>query len=175
MEHLGVPTTVGEFFFLTDNPWSPFFSCCRRSTLVQWQLWVGSCRWERGSETTGSNGERPTRMPVGSHRAISVMGVHPTSEILCSPLLKMTFASLAEFERSIIRERTRAGLDAARARGRIGGRPRSLSAEDLKQARALLTDPEITVEEVTKRLGVGVSTLYRQLPGGRGGVVAGNG
>ncbi len=78
------------------------------------------------------------------------------------------FASLAEFERSIIRERTRAGLDAARARGRVGGRPRSLSAEDLKQARALLTDPDITVEEVAKRLRVGVSTLYQQLPGGRG-------
>lgn len=78
------------------------------------------------------------------------------------------FASLADFERSIIRERTRAGLDAARARGRVGGRPRSLSAEDLKQARALLTDPDITVEEVAKRLRVGVSTLYRQLPGGRG-------
>jgi DNA invertase Pin-like site-specific DNA recombinase len=77
------------------------------------------------------------------------------------------FASLAEFERSIIRERTRAGLDAARSRGRVGGRPRSLSAEDLKQARALLTDPDITVEEVAKRLRVGVSTLYRQLPGGR--------
>ena len=83
------------------------------------------------------------------------------------------FASLAEFERSIIRERTRAGLDAARARGRVGGRPRSLSQEDLQQAHALLADPEITVEQVAKRLGVGVSTLYLQLPGGRGGVVAG--
>ena len=77
------------------------------------------------------------------------------------------FASLAEFERSIIRERTRAGLDAARARGRKGGRPPALSTKDLKKAIAMLHDPEITVEEVAAQLGVGVSTLYRHLPGGR--------
>jgi len=77
------------------------------------------------------------------------------------------FASLAEFERSIIRERTRAGLDAAHARGRKGGRPRALSEKDLKKATAMLHDPEITVEEVAAQLGVGVSTLYRHLPGGR--------
>jgi DNA invertase Pin-like site-specific DNA recombinase len=72
------------------------------------------------------------------------------------------FGAIAEFEREIIRERTRAGLDAARSRGRKGGRPRSLSDKDLKQARALLTNPEITVEEV-----VGPSTLYRYLPAAR--------
>jgi len=47
------------------------------------------------------------------------------------------FGALAEFERGIIRERTRAGLDAAAARGRKGGRPPKLSAEDLKAARAM--------------------------------------
>ncbi len=78
------------------------------------------------------------------------------------------FAALAEFERSIIRERTRAGLDAARARGRRGGRPRSLNETDLAAARAMLRDPTITVEEVARRLNVGPATLYRHLPGGRG-------
>jgi len=77
------------------------------------------------------------------------------------------FAALAEFERSVIRERTRAGLEAARARGRKGGRPRSLNAADLAAARAMLRDPSITVEEVAKRLKVGPATLYRHLPGGR--------
>jgi DNA invertase Pin-like site-specific DNA recombinase len=77
------------------------------------------------------------------------------------------FASLAEFERSVIRERTKAGLDAARARGRTGGRPPALKASDLTAARAMLRDPDITVEEVAKRLGVAASTLYRHLPGGR--------
>jgi len=80
------------------------------------------------------------------------------------------FASLAEFERSIIRERTLAGLDAARARRRVGGRPAALTERDLQEARALLKDPAITVEQVAKRLGVGASTLYRHLPGGRSGV-----
>ena len=58
------------------------------------------------------------------------------------------FASLAEFERSIIRDRTRSGLESARARGRLGGRPPALSPDDLQAAKALLSDPMITVEEV---------------------------
>ncbi len=80
------------------------------------------------------------------------------------------FSAIAEFEREIIQERTRAGLDAARARGRRGGRPPALKPRDLKEARALLADPEITVEQVAARLKVSASTLYRHLPGGRGAV-----
>ena len=81
------------------------------------------------------------------------------------------FGAMAEFERSVIRERTRAGLDAARARGRKGGRPSKLSPKDLAAARAMLADPDITVEEVARRLGVAPATLYRHLPGGRGRVI----
>ena len=77
------------------------------------------------------------------------------------------FGALAEFERSVIRERTQAGLKAARDRGRKGGRPPALSPADLAAARALLSDPEITVAEVAKRLQVSPATLYRALPGGR--------
>lgn len=80
------------------------------------------------------------------------------------------FGALAEFERGVIRERTRAGLHAARARGRVGGRPPALSTEDLIVAKALLRDPGITVEQAARRLGVAPSTLYRHLPGGRGGL-----
>jgi DNA invertase Pin-like site-specific DNA recombinase len=82
-------------------------------------------------------------------------------------LIFTVFGAIAEFEREIIRERTRAGLDAAHARGRKGGRPRALSEKDLKQARALLTDPELTVEDVARRMGVAPSTLYRYLPAAR--------
>ena len=77
------------------------------------------------------------------------------------------FAALAEFERGVIRERTMAGLQAARARGRTGGRPPALKAKDLAAARAMLKDPEITVVQVAKRLGVAASTLYRHLPRAR--------
>lgn len=82
------------------------------------------------------------------------------------------FGALAEFERSVIRERTRAGLKAARDRGRKGGRPPALSAADLAVAKALLRDPAITVDEVATRLKVSPATLYRHLPGGRGGIRA---
>ena len=80
------------------------------------------------------------------------------------------FGALAEFERGVIRERTRAGLDAARARGRTGGRPPALSPDDLAAAKAMLRDPDITVEQVARRLGVVPSTLYRHIPGGRSAV-----
>jgi DNA invertase Pin-like site-specific DNA recombinase len=83
------------------------------------------------------------------------------------------FAALAEFERSIIRERTRSGLESARKRGRLGGRPPALSPQDLQAAKALLSNPKITVEEVAKRLNVAPSTLYRHLPGGRGAIEGG--
>src|SRR5690606_3750519 len=77
------------------------------------------------------------------------------------------FGALAEFERAIIRERTRAGLEAAHARGRKGGRRPKMSKSDIRDARALLRDPEIGVAEVAHRIGVSPATLYRYLPGGR--------
>lgn len=77
------------------------------------------------------------------------------------------FAALAEFERSIIRERTKAGLEAARARGRVGGRPPALGAEDISAAKALLRDPEITSKEAARRMGVSVSALYKYIPAAR--------
>ena len=80
------------------------------------------------------------------------------------------FGALAEFERSIIRERTNAGLASARARGRLGGRPPAWNTDDITAAKALLRDPNITVEQAAKRLGVAPATLYRHIPGGRSAV-----
>lgn len=71
------------------------------------------------------------------------------------------FAALAEFERNLIRERTVAGLKAARARGRKGGRPPKLSTKEVKTIRALLKTAEIPVAEIAKRFGIARSTLYR--------------
>lgn len=76
------------------------------------------------------------------------------------------FGALAEFERELIRERTKAGLEAARARGRLGGRPRKLDARKLATARRLLEDPDQRVGDVAAALGVSRSTLYRSLKGG---------
>lgn len=73
------------------------------------------------------------------------------------------FSALAEFERSLIRERTFAGLAAARAAGRRGGRPRKLTTEDIEMAQILLASPDWTRAAVAKRLGVGRMTLYRAL------------
>jgi DNA invertase Pin-like site-specific DNA recombinase len=73
------------------------------------------------------------------------------------------FASLEEFERSVLRERTRAGLEAARQRGRRGGRPRSFNTEKLNAARRLL-NAGTPVREVAVALGVSVPTIYRHLP-----------
>lgn len=73
------------------------------------------------------------------------------------------FGALAELERATIRERTMAGLEAARARGRVGGRPRKLNADALAHARTLLDETTLPVPEVAKRLGVSVSTLYAHL------------
>ncbi|MEW6628734.1 MAG: recombinase family protein [Pseudomonadota bacterium] len=73
------------------------------------------------------------------------------------------FASLADFERHLIGERTRAGLAAGRARGRMGGRPPALTSRQLREARLLLTDPEATVTAVAERYGVSRTTLYKGL------------
>ena len=83
------------------------------------------------------------------------------------------FAALAEFERSVIRERTTAGLAAAKARGRVGGRPPSLSAADIEVARTLLAEGSLTTTQVAKRLGVAVSTLYKHIPAARAVVTRG--
>ena len=73
------------------------------------------------------------------------------------------FAALAEFEHNLIRERTVAGLKAARARGRTGGRPSKLSPKEIKTIRALLKSAEIPVSEIAARFHIARSTLYRAI------------
>lgn len=82
------------------------------------------------------------------------------------------FSALAEFEHAIIRECTRAGLQAARARGKKGGRPKTFGPKELAAAKAMLADPEIRVEDVAAHLKVSPATLYRYIPGGRDGLRA---
>jgi DNA invertase Pin-like site-specific DNA recombinase len=70
------------------------------------------------------------------------------------------FAALAEFERELVRERTLAGLAAARARGRIGGRPALLDAKRRQAALAMMRNRDMSVAEISRHFGVSRSTLY---------------
>ena len=70
-------------------------------------------------------------------------------------------AGLAQFERDLLRERTLAGLTAARARGRVGGRKPALTRAQVRTAQAAIGKPETVVSELADELGVTRSTLYR--------------
>ena len=83
-----------------------------------------------------------------------------------TPTGKLIFhvlGALAEFERSLIRERTMAGLEAARARGRRGGRPRVMDERKIALAKSMLSDPATSFADVSKTLGVSKATLYTYL------------
>jgi DNA invertase Pin-like site-specific DNA recombinase len=76
------------------------------------------------------------------------------------------FGALAEFERNLIRERTKAGLAAARARGRQGGRPKAKaldSARKIQMAQAIYDNQDNTIEDICRTLGISRATLYRYI------------
>ncbi len=81
-------------------------------------------------------------------------------------LIFHVFGALAEFERDLIRERTHAGLAAARARGRMGGRPKKLGdATQVALARTLYDGGQTDIATICRTLGVSRATLYRSLKG----------
>src|ERR671915_679670 len=71
------------------------------------------------------------------------------------------FGALAEFERNLIRERTQAGLSAARARGKRGGRPKALTERQLTIAQSLYSDKRTPIPEICRTLKISKSTFYR--------------
>lgn len=73
------------------------------------------------------------------------------------------FSALAEFERDIIRERTIAGLRSARARGRLGGRPKTMTDEKLDRASKLMKSSDYSIQDICEMVGISRSTLYRYL------------
>ncbi|MDZ4632608.1 recombinase family protein [Bacillus cereus] len=78
-------------------------------------------------------------------------------------LIFHVFGALAEFEREMIQERTQAGLSAARARGRLGGRPKVMDTPQVSMAKSLMKDPNYSTEDICNTLGVSRATLYRYL------------
>jgi DNA invertase Pin-like site-specific DNA recombinase len=84
-------------------------------------------------------------------------------------LIFHVFAALAEFERDLVQERTRAGLAAARARGRRGGRPAVMTPDKIRAAGELYATRQYTVAAIAKTLGVSRASIYRHLPAAGGG------
>ena len=80
-------------------------------------------------------------------------------------LVFQIFGALAEFERNLIRERTKAGLDAARARGREGGRPKKLSAQQRALAIDLYHQKKHSIDEICRTMGISKPTLYAYVRG----------
>ncbi len=78
-------------------------------------------------------------------------------------LIFHVFGALAEFEREIIRERTQAGLSAARARGRFGGRPKIMDEKKAAMAKALHKDHRNSIQDICRTLKISKATLYRYL------------
>ena len=77
------------------------------------------------------------------------------------------FGALAEFERDIIRERTKAGLEAARSRGRKGGQPRALNSKQVAIAQQLYNDKTNAIADICKTLNISRATLYRYIQTGQ--------
>src|SRR3954465_3658407 len=122
-------------------------------TLVVWKLdWLGR-----------SLKDLITRITELNDRKIGFRSLTENIDTTTSggKLIFHIFGALAEFERDIIRERTTAGLEAARARGKRGGRPKALSPERIKLAKKLYADKSTSVAEICKMLGISRHTLRR--------------
>ena len=105
---------------------------------------------------------------IGTIRHLETQGIHFRSlqeqldtRTSGGKLVFHVFGALAEFERDLIRERTKAGLEAARARGRLGGRPRRMTPKKVEQLRTLAADKRISVSEVCQTLRISRATFYR--------------
>ncbi len=83
--------------------------------------------------------------------------------LVTKPLGLGLFGVLAEFERDVIRERTQAGLQAARARGRQGGRPKVLDGSKLEMVRKMYEDRKYLPDDICKAMGISRATLYRSV------------
>ena len=111
--------------------------------------------------SAGRSTWRPTSSKVGDHAAVRSVpdaGLRITTDSASCPLCGAP--PKAEFERALVRERTQAGLDAARARGRKGGRPKLLDPEKRRHAVTLYKNKQHSIAEICRLMGISKPTLY---------------
>lgn len=111
---------------------------------------------------------RSTKDLLDMVEKLSKLGVHLVSlkedldtNTATGKMMLTVMSALSQFERDLIAERTKEGLKAARARGRHGGRPRSGTDKDRKQAYAMYTANVMSCTDIAKRFGISLSTLNR--------------
>ena len=102
-------------------------------------------------------------------KGVGLKSLHESIDTTSSSgkLIFHIFGALAEFERTLIRERTQAGLQAARARGRTGGRPKALTPDQQALAVKLYDEKQHTVAQIGRLLGISKPTLYKYLAVGK--------
>ena len=101
-----------------------------------------------------------TKRNIG-FKVLSGQGVNLDTTTPSGKMIFSIFAALAEFERELIVERTKAGLESARARGRVGGRKFTLSKSQIRLAEASMKNKDTTVAELCKELNISRATLYK--------------
>ena len=138
-------------------------------TLIVWKLY----RLARSMKQLNRNRRNLcARRDIG-FRSLTVLNRFDTTTAHGLLVFHM-FGALAKYERGLIRERTHAGLAAAKRVGRTGGRPPKFTGDDIEAAKAMLTDPDIGVMQIAHRLGVSTATLYCYVPAARTADVLGN-
>jgi DNA invertase Pin-like site-specific DNA recombinase len=125
-------------------------------TLVVWKL----DRLGRNLKHLVSTVDDLSRCNIG-FKVLSGQGADIDTTTPAGKMVFGIFAALAEFERELIRERTIAGLNAARARGRKGGRKFQLTKAQIRLAQAAMSNRDTSVSELCKEIGVTRATLYR--------------
>ena len=127
-------------------------------TLVSWKL----DRLGRDLKHLVNLVDELTKRGIGL-RVLAGQGANIDTTTANGRLVFGIFAALAEFERELIVERTKAGFQAARARGRNGGRPFKMTAAKLRLAQASMGQPETKIAELCAELGITRQTLYRHV------------
>jgi DNA invertase Pin-like site-specific DNA recombinase len=96
-----------------------------------------------------------------SHQAFKSLTENIDTTISGGKLVFHIFGALAEFEREISEREQQAGLESARSRGKVGGRPKILSAKEVQMLQNMASDKSLTVSAICKTLGIGRTTFYR--------------